>query len=122
VIDGTADGFEIETLMNVRALAAGMRVVEVPSYESRRVHGSSNLNTWQDGYRVLRTITRERLYVRAQRRGAPGGRVSNGSPIVEALLPADACRTPTETLLPPANGNGNGNGNGLKEASLDGSR
>src|SRR5581483_3595287 len=29
MIEGDADGFEIETLMNVRALAAGMRVVEV---------------------------------------------------------------------------------------------
>ena len=34
VIDGEADGFEIETLMNVRALAAGMKVVEVPSLEA----------------------------------------------------------------------------------------
>ena len=85
VIEGEADGFEIETLMNVRALAAGMRVVEVASFESARVHGDSNLNAWEDGYRVLRTIARERLSVRARRRGAPPGRVGNASPIVDAL-------------------------------------
>jgi glycosyltransferase involved in cell wall biosynthesis len=84
-LEGDADGFEIETLMNVRALAAGMRVVEIPSYEARRVHGLSNLNTWKDGFRVLRTITRERLLVRSRRRGAPRTRLSNGSPILEAM-------------------------------------
>ena len=29
--------------MNVRVLAAGLKVVEVPSYEARRIHGTSNL-------------------------------------------------------------------------------
>jgi glycosyltransferase involved in cell wall biosynthesis len=85
VLSGDADGFEIETLMNVRALAAGMRVVEVPSFEARRIHGLSKLSTWQDGYRVLRTIARERLEVRARRRGVASRRLSSGSPIVEAM-------------------------------------
>lgn len=56
-----ADGFEIETLMNIRALRAGLNVTEVPSYESRRIHGTSNLNTITDGWRVLKTIVNERL-------------------------------------------------------------
>lgn len=60
VIDGEADGFEIETLMNVRVLAAGMRVAEVASHEAPRIHGQSNLRTFRDGFRVLRTIIRER--------------------------------------------------------------
>jgi glycosyltransferase involved in cell wall biosynthesis len=64
IIDVDADGFEIETLMNVRCLAAGIRVVEVPSHEARRVHGLSNLKTWSDGFRVLRTIVRERRRAR----------------------------------------------------------
>jgi hypothetical protein len=59
VIDGEADGFEIETLMNVRVLAAGMRVTEVASHEARRIHGQSHLKTFRDGFRVLRTIIRE---------------------------------------------------------------
>ena len=52
-------GFEVETLINLRMAAAGMRIREVPSYEASRVHGTSNLNTFRDGYRVLRIILRE---------------------------------------------------------------
>jgi glycosyltransferase involved in cell wall biosynthesis len=53
------DGFEVETLMNVRALRAGLTVVEVPSFEHRRVCGAGRLRTIPDGWRVLRTILRE---------------------------------------------------------------
>jgi glycosyltransferase involved in cell wall biosynthesis len=60
-IDLDCDGFEVETLMNVRAAKAGLRVIEVPSYEERRIHGTSNLRTFRDGFRVLRTIVRERF-------------------------------------------------------------
>jgi glycosyltransferase involved in cell wall biosynthesis len=56
-LDG--DGFEIETIMNVRALRAGLRVVEVPSFEAQRIHGESNLRTFPDGWRVLKVIGRE---------------------------------------------------------------
>ncbi len=38
------DGFEVETLINVRVAKAGLRVAEVPSFERTRYHGSSNLN------------------------------------------------------------------------------
>jgi glycosyltransferase involved in cell wall biosynthesis len=55
------DGFEIETVINVRVARAGLRVSEVPSYEQPRLHGESNLNAVKDGLRVLRTILRERL-------------------------------------------------------------
>jgi len=56
-----ADGFEIETMMNVRALREGLKVSEVPSFEAERVHGTSNLRTFPDGWRVLKTIVREWL-------------------------------------------------------------
>ena len=55
------DGFEIETLINCRIARAKLRVVEVPSYELERLHGESNLNTWRDGFRVLRAALTERL-------------------------------------------------------------
>ena len=55
------DGFEVETVINVRAARAGLRVVEVPSIEYNRLHGESKLRAWRDGRRVLRTIVRERL-------------------------------------------------------------
>lgn len=57
----TSDGFEIETEMNVRALRSGMRVVEVPSFESERIYGKSNLSAIKDGLRVLRVILQERF-------------------------------------------------------------
>jgi glycosyltransferase involved in cell wall biosynthesis len=53
-------GFEIETAMNVRVAKAGLRVVEIPSMEWSRRHGFSKLKTFRDGWRVLRTIFRER--------------------------------------------------------------
>ncbi|MBF6555333.1 MAG: glycosyltransferase family 2 protein [Acidimicrobiales bacterium] len=54
------DGFEVETLINVRIAKAGLRVTEVPSFERRRGYGTSNLNAISDGLRVLRTIHAER--------------------------------------------------------------
>ena len=54
-------GFEIETLINIRVGRAGLDVREVPSFERDRIHGESNLRTFRDGGRVLRTILRERL-------------------------------------------------------------
>jgi glycosyltransferase involved in cell wall biosynthesis len=60
------DGFEVETLINVRIAKAGLIVHEVPSYESVRLHGSSNLRAVPDGSRVLRTIVRERLSAASQ--------------------------------------------------------
>ncbi|MBI4788614.1 MAG: glycosyltransferase family 2 protein [Chloroflexi bacterium] len=61
VLDLDADGFEIETLMNLRALRARLKVVEVHSFEARRLSGQSHLNTFRDGWRVLLTILRERF-------------------------------------------------------------
>jgi hypothetical protein len=52
-------GFEVETLINLRIAAAGMKITEVPSYEEERISGQSNLNTFRDGFRVLGTILSE---------------------------------------------------------------
>jgi glycosyltransferase involved in cell wall biosynthesis len=64
--DGTAakrwgDGFEIETMINVRVAKAGLAIAEVPSFEYPRRFGESNLRTFRDGFRVLGTILRERV-------------------------------------------------------------
>lgn len=56
-LDG--NGFEIETMINVRALKAGLRIAEVPSFEHERIHGLSNLRALPDGWRILKTIVRE---------------------------------------------------------------
>jgi glycosyltransferase involved in cell wall biosynthesis len=54
-------GFEVETLINIRIARAGLVTREVPSFEGQRIHGQSNLRTFRDGWRVLRTILRERM-------------------------------------------------------------
>lgn len=58
-LDLDGDGFEIETIMNVRALYTGFKVAEVPSFEAVRVYGTGRLRTIPDGWRVLKAIIRE---------------------------------------------------------------
>jgi glycosyltransferase involved in cell wall biosynthesis len=66
------DGFEVETLINVRVAANNLSIAEVCSYEKNRIHGVSNLNAVRDGTRVLRTIRRE--YFQARASGRPDRR------------------------------------------------
>jgi glycosyltransferase involved in cell wall biosynthesis len=54
-------GFEVETLINIRIARAGLVICEIPSFERDRIHGQSNLRTFRDGARVLRTILHERV-------------------------------------------------------------
>jgi glycosyltransferase involved in cell wall biosynthesis len=54
-------GFEFESLLNIRAARARLDVREVPSYEERRLHGTSNLHPFRDGFRILGVILRERF-------------------------------------------------------------
>ncbi|MCK9901043.1 glycosyltransferase family 2 protein [Frankia sp. Cpl3] len=77
------DGFEIETLITMRVAHAGLRVVEVPSFEHPRIHGTSNLNAASDGLRVLRTIMVEW----GRRSGTP-------RPRTDVTLPAPRPRRP----------------------------
>jgi len=61
ILDLDADGFEVETMMNLRALQRGLKVVEVSSFEACRKFGTSRLRAVPDGMRVLRIVVRERL-------------------------------------------------------------
>ncbi len=64
-----ADGFEVEAMLNIRAVRNGLRISEVPSFEAERVHGEGRLVTFPDGWRVLRTIAREWRTARREQRG-----------------------------------------------------
>jgi glycosyltransferase involved in cell wall biosynthesis len=66
-LDVDCDGFEVETLINIRAARSGLKVAEVPSFERGRLHGLSNLNASSDGLRVLRTVLSEFLSPRSHR-------------------------------------------------------
>ena len=54
-------GFEIETLMFTRAAKRNFSICEVPSFESDRIGGSSNLRAIRDGFRVLLSLIIERF-------------------------------------------------------------
>ncbi|HET8911351.1 MAG TPA: glycosyltransferase family 2 protein [Ktedonobacteraceae bacterium] len=54
-------GFEVETLMNLRAFKAKLKIKEVPSFEAVRLFGESKLKAIHDGWRILKTIIRERM-------------------------------------------------------------
>lgn len=76
------DGFEIETLITVRAARADIRITEVASTEKARLHGVSNLRAIPDGTRVLRTIITERRLTRRLGRRA----VVNRAPLDGELI------------------------------------
>jgi glycosyltransferase involved in cell wall biosynthesis len=95
-----ADGFEIETMMNVRALKVGLKVAEVPSFEAPRVHGVGRLRTIPDGSRVLRTIVRERF------NGTP--RLAENLPVRDSDVAAGAAQPLTVAVPIEVRGNGRG--------------
>jgi glycosyltransferase involved in cell wall biosynthesis len=100
LIEVDRDGFEVEALVHIRAAQSNLRVAEVPSFEARRIHGTSNLHTFRDGFRVLRGITSEWLAARSApwaRRAASAHGDGNG------------------------NGNGNATGNGKGKGKRKGS-
>lgn len=69
------DGFEIETVLLLRAARGGLRIAEVPSREAPRNMGTSNLRVVRDGTRVLGAIGRERA-----RRAPNSGGFATGTP------------------------------------------
>ncbi len=56
-----SDGFEVETLIGIRAHRAGLKTVEVPCFETSRIHGTSNLRAFRDGMRIFGVIIKERF-------------------------------------------------------------
>jgi glycosyltransferase involved in cell wall biosynthesis len=78
-------GFEIETVMNIRAAKAALRVQEIPSHELPRVHGESNLDVFFDGWRIVKAITAEAL-------ARPGPRARFQAMAAAAAVPSDSKR------------------------------
>jgi len=54
-------GFEVETQISLRMQKANLKIIEVASMEHPRIYGQSNLRTFRDGWRVLKTIMKERF-------------------------------------------------------------
>ncbi|MFC5064794.1 glycosyltransferase family 2 protein [Actinomycetospora atypica] len=98
------DGFEIETLLTCRFSLAGLRIAEVASTERERIHGETNLRTFADGVRVLRTLGRECVpgRRRAARRRADAMRAaapSTDGRVVTSLTAADVAVPTAGTRL-----------------------
>ena len=88
------DGFEIETLLTCRFAAVGARVTEVASVERERIHGTTNLRTFADGFRVLRTLARESVRRPAS---VPAVAPPVYRHVLDVTRPADADDAATET-------------------------
>jgi hypothetical protein len=54
-----SQNFEIETEIFLKALDLDLVVKEVPSTEFKRKNGKSNLNSFRDGFKILKTIAEE---------------------------------------------------------------
>jgi glycosyltransferase involved in cell wall biosynthesis len=83
------DGFEVETLINIRIAKAAHHMVEVPSFEQSRLHGVSNLRAFSDGMHVLRTIAIERRTRRARETTEPTIIDVTGAPTHAAVSDVD---------------------------------
>lgn len=89
------DGFEIETLINVRVAKAKLDITEVPSFELRRRSGESNLRTFRDGTRVLTTILSERF---TRRPNSASPHVDATRPVVVSLPDRSGWRSKSEAM------------------------
>ncbi len=56
-----SNGFSIETEMAIKAKKAGMKITEIPSFESPRISGQAKLNSLRDGWIILKIIVAERF-------------------------------------------------------------
>jgi len=54
-----SDGFGIETEIAIKAAKKHLRTIEIPSYEKVRCHGEGKLQTFADGFKILKTIINE---------------------------------------------------------------
>lgn len=55
------DGYEDEPLINVRAIKAGLKILEVPHWDNGRIYGETNAPSFRQGFKAIKTVIRERL-------------------------------------------------------------
>jgi glycosyltransferase involved in cell wall biosynthesis len=61
-VDIQSGSFAIDAELYLKVKKAGLKVAEVPSFEARRIYGSGNLRSLRDGWRILKTIFKERFH------------------------------------------------------------
>lgn len=57
----TANDFDIEQEMVIKALKQGVNIVEVPAHEYKRKYGKSTLKLWRSGWKFIWRLLRELL-------------------------------------------------------------
>jgi hypothetical protein len=88
-------------VLNCRVAASGLKITEVPSMERDRIFGQSNLRTFADGTRVLRTLAAERR--RAQQHRTEKVKLEESA---RALTPPGGFPAITAEMLAGADTNG----------------
>jgi hypothetical protein len=94
-----SSGFEIETELTVHALELGIPFLEVETaYFARAGDSKSKLSTWQDGWRILRTIVK---LVRGERPLAFFGAIAVLAAVPALVIGVQLWLTFVETGLVP---------------------
>jgi len=104
-LDLDCDGFEVETVMNVRAAKAGLSIQEIPSHEHSRLHGESNLHVVRDGWRIAKFILRERFPGRSASKPSPAQNLAEEEsplPVLTAPQPMASAQEFSSTSLTDA--------------------
>lgn len=97
LLNPDVDGFEVEALINVRALTRGLKVAEVPSFEDDRLYGESHLRAIPDGWRILKVLFRESNRLRNEGGAQKIGPVREGKTVQirERQVPVTGQNLPT---------------------------
>jgi glycosyltransferase involved in cell wall biosynthesis len=97
LLNPDVDGFEVEALINVRALTRGLKVAEVPSFEDDRLYGESHLRAIPDGWRILKVLFRESNRLRNEGGAQKIGPVREGKTVQirERQVPVTGQKLPT---------------------------
>jgi len=93
-------GFEIDTGMYIQAWRNHLRLVETPSFEGYRFHGYGKLQTFKDGWRVLKQIIREK---RSQMKASPREDYMGFRGAKPTLLHAPAYKNPFDDFYNSSN-------------------
>jgi len=54
-----SDGFGIETEISIKSAKQKLKIIEIPSFEKKRMHGTAKLHSLRDGWEILKRIMKE---------------------------------------------------------------
>lgn len=78
-------GFEVETEQSILMIKAGLKIKEIPSFEVKRKYGDSRLNSFRDGWKILKIIIEEYVRSKEENRDIDKGDVSTDNKLHKYL-------------------------------------